>query len=184
MTQTEIGNYVAVRQKRIRVQKAKRGGLHRAAKIERGTFEQIGKIRYDHFAYVSARRAVKDQSKGPFSIVLANQYNGALEKRAAQLTAIEQQLAFQEFFSLRHKRPGVSHKLCKQSGLNLSYVNRAVFGLTSSADYDRKKQRAQGRQFCSPQWEGSDAQVLETAQNPSLVKLPFHRNRSAASQAG
>jgi hypothetical protein len=54
--------------------------------------------------------------------MLADQDDRVLEERAAQLAAVEQQLALQECVLLRHIAKTISSLPYSQSGLNLPYV--------------------------------------------------------------
>jgi hypothetical protein len=54
--------------------------------------------------------------------VLADQDDRVLEERAAQLPAVEKQLAFQVFVLIRHTAKTISSLPRSQSGLNLPYV--------------------------------------------------------------
>jgi hypothetical protein len=68
--------------------------LDRAPQEERTSFDGVGKIRDNHFTNVTASGPIKDQPKSALGIMLTDEYDSALKKRAAQLTAVEQQLTF------------------------------------------------------------------------------------------
>ena len=103
MAQAQVRYHVGVGNESIGVQKAQRGRLDRAAQIQRATFKRLRQIRDDHVAHLVARRAVEHQAERAFGIMLADNHHCALKERAAQLPAVEQQLAFQEFRLRCHK---------------------------------------------------------------------------------
>src|ERR1700722_4368770 len=104
MAEFEIGHDDFARQKIVRVQKAERGKLDGAAEKKGLFLEPLGQISDDHFSKFVAGGTIKDEAEGAFGIVLADEKDGALEKGAAQLPAVQQQLAFQIFSDLRHVR--------------------------------------------------------------------------------
>src|SRR5579862_7649 len=84
------------------MQKTQRRRLYRAAEIKRTLLERGWQIRRHHFANFAAGIAIEHQAESPFWVVLANENHGPLEEGAAQLTAVQQQLPFQEFPRLDH----------------------------------------------------------------------------------
>src|SRR6266853_479398 len=123
MTQAQIRHDICLANEGVGVQKAQSRRLHRSAEIKGTTFKLLRQVGDDHFTDVVARAAVKHQAEGSFSVMLANQHHRALEERAAQLAAVQEQLAFQELFQLRHLTAGFrTHLPCRQSGLNYDYV--------------------------------------------------------------
>ena len=57
------------------------------------SYSRLGQVRDDHFADVVAGSAVEHQAERALGIVLADEHHGTLEERAAQLAAVEEQLA-------------------------------------------------------------------------------------------
>ena len=107
MAQVQVGDDVSIGNERVGVEETQRGGLDGAAEIERAGFEHIGQVSDDHLADIAARGTVKDEAERAFGVVLADEHHGALEKRAAQLATVEEQLALQESVLFRHiVRPG------------------------------------------------------------------------------
>src|ERR1700682_1548320 len=104
MAQAQIRNHVGVGDESIAVQKAQRRRLDRPAQKQGKSLQRLRQIGNDYLADVAARGAVKYQPEGALPIVLADKHYGALKKGAVQLPAIQQQLAFKEFLSVRHSQ--------------------------------------------------------------------------------
>src|SRR5712691_6016249 len=103
MTETQIGQHVGIGNKRIGEQEAQRGRLNRSSEVQRAGFKSIGQVSNDGFTDIGAAAAVEHQTEGALSIVLANEDYGSLKERAAQLAAVQEQLAFQVFLGLGHR---------------------------------------------------------------------------------
>ena len=93
MAEREVGHDAVVGNKIIRVQIAQRRRLHRAAQKQRRGFDPFRQIGDDEFAHGLAERTVENQAERAFRIVLADEDDGALKIGAAELAAVEKQLA-------------------------------------------------------------------------------------------
>ena len=102
MAEGEVGQYVGLRQEGVGVKETEGAGLDRAAEVEGRIPEGIGQVGHDHLANLASERAVEHQAEGAIGVVLADEDDRALEKRAAQLPAIQQELALQKFRFVRH----------------------------------------------------------------------------------
>src|ERR1041385_1140049 len=109
MAEAKIRDYVGIRDKRITVKETERGRLNRTAEVKRKLLQCVRQVRYDHFAHIAAGRAIQDEAESAFGVMLADQEDCSLKKRTAQLTAVEQQLSFQECLRFRHNRRVKSH---------------------------------------------------------------------------
>jgi hypothetical protein len=77
------------------MQVAQGRGLHRTPDIKWKLPQRIGQVGDNHFSRLTAAIPVQDEAKRALRVVLADQEHGALEKRASQFTAVQQQLAFE-----------------------------------------------------------------------------------------
>ena len=84
------------------MQKAQRRRLHRPAEEQRRFLERVGQVGHDDCADLVAGGAVEHEAKRALGVVLADENDGAVEKRAVQLAAVQQQLAFEEFSVRAH----------------------------------------------------------------------------------
>lgn len=94
MAQAKIGQHIGIWDETVSLKEAQRRRLHGTAEVQGATFNRVWKIRNNHFADVAAGGAIQDQAECTFRVVLANEDNSTLEKRASQFTTVEQQLAF------------------------------------------------------------------------------------------
>src|SRR5882724_12275499 len=122
MAEGKVRNHVRIRNETVGMQEAQGAGLHRAADVEGKFLERLGQVSHDHLANLAAGTPVEHEAESAFGIVLADEDDGALEKRAAQLPAVQQQLAFQKFFRVTHAHPNLHHFLysCKSKKVGWS----------------------------------------------------------------
>ena len=102
MAQVQVRHDAGLGQEIIRMQIAQRGELHRAAQVKRLLLKLVRNIRDNHFAQIISAGTIQDEAKRSLGIMLAYENDGALKKRATQLSAIEQLLAFKELWRVRH----------------------------------------------------------------------------------
>ena len=101
--EVEVRQHAGVRQEGVRVQIAQGLRLHGAAEKERLVLQRVGQIRDDRLADFLVRRPVDHQAERALRVVLADEDDGAVEAGAGQLSAIEEELAFQRFEFARHR---------------------------------------------------------------------------------
>jgi hypothetical protein len=91
--------------------------LHGPAKEKWRFLQCAGEVRDDGFADLILGGSVEDQAEGALGVVLANQDNRAMEKRAAQLSVVQNQLAFERFLGVVHCNFSSVPETCPQSNL-------------------------------------------------------------------
>ena len=76
--------------------------LHRPAEEQRRFPERVGQVGHEHLADLVAGGAVQHQAERALGVVLADENDRAVKKRAAQTAAVQQQSAFEKFYRLAH----------------------------------------------------------------------------------
>src|SRR5882724_11123906 len=142
MAEGEVRDHIRIRNETVGMQEAQGAGLHRATDVERKFLERFGQVSHDHLANLAAGTPIEHQAESAFRIVLADEDDGALKKRAAKLSAVQQQLAFQKFFRVTHAHPNLHHffQSCKSKKAGLSYNRR-----WTPINADFKEQHFDGR---------------------------------------
>ena len=102
MTEIEVGHDAGSGQKLIRVEETQGGKLDWTAEKKGLDFQLLREVGDNHFAKFVAAGTVENEAEGAFRVVLADEDDRALEKRAAQAAIIQEQLAFEIFINLTH----------------------------------------------------------------------------------
>jgi hypothetical protein len=103
MAEVEVGHDVGVGKEIVGVKVAEGAGLNGAPEVEVKIFDGVREISDQDFANFILAGLIEDEAKGALGVMLANENDGAIEKRTAQLPAIQQQFAFERLEFVSHK---------------------------------------------------------------------------------
>src|SRR5438034_6724276 len=79
------------------MQKTQCLGLHRAAQVKGLAFDMLGQIRDQRVGDFVPTRSIQNQPECAIRVMLANQNNGPMKERSAELASVQQQLTFERF---------------------------------------------------------------------------------------
>ena len=91
----------------------KGSGLDGAAKVEVEFFDAVGKVRDEDFANFIWAGLIENKAEGPLGVVLADKNDRAVEEGAAELAAVQEQLATKRLEFISHTG---SERMCIIAG--------------------------------------------------------------------